>query len=61
MEGSNYDMHVFCKNCHFRGKITIPKGVRVDDFECPQCSVKDLDRDSNPPREDGGNSNYYFT
>lgn len=41
-----YEIEVFCKNCHYKGKVRIPKRIEIDEAlktkECPKCKCKTL-------------------
>ena len=47
-EQENYQIEVWCGNCDFKCPISIPKGVKVEDQSCPNCSVNDLRKHSKP-------------
>jgi hypothetical protein len=37
-----YTIKVFCQNCKKVNEPNIPKGVKVEDFECHNCGCKTL-------------------
>lgn len=39
-----YELNVWCKNCEFRGLISIPKGTEFGNNPCPTCGVASLER-----------------
>ena len=45
MEKETYKQKILCTNCGFRKEIDIPKGVKVEGAECPNCGNKTLERD----------------
>ena len=47
MSGNTYKLDVLCENCDYCDEIEIPKGQKVDVFDCPKCGVAALKRDHN--------------
>lgn len=41
---SSYKMLVSCSNCNFKGEVEIPKSVRVNEHNCPNCEVPELSK-----------------
>lgn len=52
----SYELSVYCKNCDFKSKIEIPKGVVVEEHLCPNCDTLNLQKDYNA---DGGTQSVY--
>ena len=42
-----YILKVFCRNCKKVDELSIPKGVEVEKFKCPNCGCKTLNIPSN--------------
>lgn len=41
-KNKTYSIPAECDNCDFRGRITIPEGVRISARKCPTCGCNSL-------------------
>lgn len=46
MTKETYKQNVFCTNCNFRDTIDIPRGIKTEEAECPNCGNKTLESDN---------------
>jgi len=53
-----YELDVYCQNCDFRGKVSIPKGTPFKEYPCPKCGIIDLEKDYNVNLSSGRESPY---
>lgn len=37
----HYGLYMDCSNCHFHGRVYIPKGTSVSRVCCPNCECED--------------------
>lgn len=44
MTEEKYTLDADCSNCGFVGSVDIPKGVKLEEKECPNCECKELSR-----------------
>jgi len=59
MEETNiYKMNVVCNNCDFKDEIDIEKGKAIEDKECPNCGLCELNKVQKPMRLIPRHENY---
>ncbi len=44
---TNYEAYIFCNNCHHHDKISINKGIIINEVKCPNCDNLTLEIDPN--------------
>ena len=38
----HYISKVICKNCRYRGRVKILRGLPIEERACPKCGLKEL-------------------